>query len=92
MQNADTHPWGTILGYSFLFYEAQQSGVLPAWNRAKRGASGGWRDNAHTTDGSDIGIDASGGYYDAGGARWLGMTLPHPCMCASEPAATLPVG
>ncbi len=64
--NDDVHPWGTLLGNSFFFYEAQQSGVLPTWNRARR-ANGGWRDNSHTTDGADIGIDASGGFYDAGG-------------------------
>ncbi len=61
------HPWADLLGSSFLFYEAQQSGALPAWNRARRGA-GGWRDDAHTSDGSDVGVDLSGGFYDAGGA------------------------
>ncbi len=65
-QNSDDHPWGTLLGNSFFFYEAQQSGVLPTWNRARR-ANGGWRDNAHTTDGADVGYDTSGGFYDAGG-------------------------
>lgn len=45
---------------SFLFYEAQRSGWLPSDNRVD------WRGNSATGDGSDNGIDLSGGYYDAG--------------------------
>jgi endoglucanase len=59
-------PWAKLLGNSFLFYEAQQSGKLPSYNRVRR-IVGGWRDDAHTTDGQDIGKDLSGGFYDAGG-------------------------
>jgi endoglucanase len=62
------HPWATLLEYSFIFYEAQQSGVLPSWNRVRLGLPGGFRGNAFTQDGSDIGIDAAQGFHDAGGA------------------------
>lgn len=45
---------------SFLFYEAERSGKLPADNRIP------WRDDSALDDGSDVGIDLTGGYYDAG--------------------------
>eukprot|EP00878_Enallax_costatus_P032884 GHUV01036208.1.p2 GENE.GHUV01036208.1~~GHUV01036208.1.p2 ORF type:complete len:112 (+),score=19.33 GHUV01036208.1:663-998(+) len=63
--------YAKVLGYSYLFYEAQQSGVLPGWNRLLYGTSGpygtGYKKNAHVDDGSVIGKDLSGGWYDAGG-------------------------
>ncbi|MGL1887615.1 MAG: glycoside hydrolase family 9 protein [Reichenbachiella sp.] len=54
------HNYGEALQKSLFFYEAQQSGVLPDWNRV------GWRGDATTTDGSDVGHDLNGGWYDAG--------------------------
>ncbi|KAJ9511028.1 hypothetical protein QJQ45_002824 [Haematococcus lacustris] len=51
------------------FYEAQQSGPIPSWNRAAK-ANGGWRSNSHMQDGfgpGGINSDLSGGLYDAGG-------------------------
>ncbi len=63
------HPWNTLLGLAWRFYEAQQSGRLPDWNRAKRTQPGGWRDDAHLSDGSGSNVDATGGYYDAGGEQ-----------------------
>jgi hypothetical protein len=61
-----------VLGYSYLFYEAQQTGQLPGWNRLLYGTSSseygtGWKKNAHLTDGADVQKDLSGGWYDAGG-------------------------
>ncbi|MFT5757970.1 MAG: endoglucanase [Alteromonadaceae bacterium] len=58
--NAQTPNYGEALQKSIYFYEAQQSGVLPPWNRAE------WRSNSTIHDGSDNGIDLSGGWYDAG--------------------------
>ena len=43
---------------SLLFYEAQRSGKLPADNRIP------WARDSALTDGSDVGLDLSGGYYD----------------------------
>lgn len=43
---------------SILFYEAQRSGKLPANNRIP------WRGNSALSDGSDVGIDLTGGWYD----------------------------
>jgi PKD repeat protein len=52
--------YGEALQKSIYFYEAQQSGVLPDWNRTE------WRGNSTISDGSDNGLDLSGGWYDAG--------------------------
>ncbi|KAG0727200.1 Endoglucanase E-4 [Chionoecetes opilio] len=46
---------------SFLFYEAQRSGVLPPDQRVKP-----WRWDSALHDGADVGHDLTGGYYDAG--------------------------
>lgn len=46
------------LSKSVLFYEAQRSGVLPSSNRIP------WRGNSFLSDGSDEGVDLTGGYFD----------------------------
>ena len=52
--------YGEALQKSILFYEAQQAGRLPDWNRVP------WRDDATLEDGADVGLDLSGGWLDAG--------------------------
>ncbi|QRV91361.1 endoglucanase [Ceratobasidium sp. AG-Ba] len=52
--------WSTLLGNLIYFYEAQRSGKLPSTNRVS------WRNSSALNDGSDIGKDLTGGYYDAG--------------------------
>ncbi|MBD0269924.1 MAG: glycoside hydrolase family 9 protein, partial [Cyanobacteria bacterium Co-bin8] len=52
--------YAEALQKSFLFYEAQRSGDLPANNRIE------WRGDSAMRDGSDVGRDLTGGYYDAG--------------------------
>ncbi|HHP7231038.1 MAG TPA: glycoside hydrolase family 9 protein [Xenococcaceae cyanobacterium] len=52
--------YGEALQKSILFYEAQQAGKLPAWNRVP------WRADAALQDGSDVGVDLTGGWFDAG--------------------------
>jgi endoglucanase len=59
-QHASAINYGESLQKSIYFYEAQQSGVKPAWNRVE------WRADATVTDGADVGVDLSGGWYDAG--------------------------
>ncbi|MBB3698905.1 glycoside hydrolase family 9 protein [Flammeovirga yaeyamensis] len=54
------HRYGEALQKSIFFYEAQQSGKLPDWNRVT------WRDDSALADGSDVGLDLTGGWYDAG--------------------------
>lgn len=52
--------YGEALQKSFLFYEAQRSGDLPATNRIA------WRGDSSLKDGADVGRDLSGGYHEAG--------------------------
>ncbi|MGQ4649182.1 glycoside hydrolase family 9 protein [Lyngbya aestuarii] len=52
--------YGEALQKSFLFYEAQRSGKLPDDNRVA------WRGDSALNDGADVGINLTGGYYDAG--------------------------
>ncbi|WP_109302423.1 glycoside hydrolase family 48 protein [Aquimarina sp. AU474] len=52
--------YGEALQKSLFFYEVQQSGELPDWNRVS------WRGNSTTNDGSDVGLDLNGGWFDAG--------------------------
>lgn len=54
------HNYGEALQKSILFYESQQSGVLPDWNRIS------WRSDAGVNDGQDVGLDLTGGWFDAG--------------------------
>lgn len=56
-----------MLGLSYLFYEGQMSGNLPAWNRLLAGKPGGYKKSAHLKDGAADGFDLAGGFYDAGG-------------------------
>ncbi|WP_433532156.1 glycoside hydrolase family 9 protein [Micromonospora sp. CA-263727] len=52
--------YAEALQKSLLFYEAQQSGKLPSWNRVS------WRGDSALQDGTDVGLDLTGGWYDAG--------------------------
>ncbi|NLP14837.1 MAG: glycoside hydrolase [Clostridium sp.] len=58
---ANSHDYSTALEYSILFYDANKCGPDAAVNNVFD-----WRGACHTTDGSDIGIDLTGGYHDAG--------------------------
>ncbi|WP_319418747.1 glycoside hydrolase family 9 protein [Pleurocapsa sp. FMAR1] len=55
-----TENYGEALQKAILFYEAQQTGRLPEWNRVP------WRGDATLEDGADVGVDLSGGWVDAG--------------------------
>ncbi|XP_047974367.1 endoglucanase 8-like isoform X1 [Salvia hispanica] len=58
--NAKSHDYGDALSKSLLFFEGQRSGKLPSTQRMT------WRKDSALRDGSDKGVDLSGGYYDAG--------------------------
>ncbi|KAI9574524.1 glycoside hydrolase family 9 protein [Boletus coccyginus] len=60
--------WSSLLGGLLYFYEAQRSGKLPASNRVK------WRNDSALSDGQDVHLDLTGGYYDAG--DYIKCTFP----------------
>ncbi|MBQ1069858.1 glycoside hydrolase family 9 protein, partial [Micromonospora sp. D75] len=59
-QAAAAFNYAEALQKSLFFYEAQQSGRKPSWNRVS------WRGDSALTDGADVGVDLTGGWYDAG--------------------------
>ncbi|WP_439379612.1 glycoside hydrolase family 9 protein [Amycolatopsis lexingtonensis] len=52
--------YGEALQKAVWFYDAQRSGALPADNRVS------WRGPSALDDGKDVGVDLTGGFYDAG--------------------------
>jgi endoglucanase len=55
--------WSNVLGNSLWFYDAQRSGRL---NEGSYGNRVDWRNDSALEDGSDWGIDLTGGFHDAG--------------------------
>ncbi|XP_050222250.1 endoglucanase 8-like [Mercurialis annua] len=58
--NVASQDYGDALTKCILFLEGQRSGKLPATQRMS------WRKDSALYDGSDVKMDLSGGYYDAG--------------------------
>lgn len=54
------YDYAEALQKALFFYECQRSGHLPANNRVT------WRGDAATGDGSDVNLDLTGGWFDAG--------------------------
>ncbi|KAF8974347.1 glycoside hydrolase family 9 protein [Flammula alnicola] len=52
--------WTSLLGNLIYFYDEQRSGTLPSTNRVP------WRNDSLILEGLDVGIDLTGGFYDAG--------------------------
>lgn len=66
---ATTYNYGEVLQKAIYFYEAQRSGKLPKTNRVE------WRGDSGLKDGSEQGIDLTGGWYDAGDNMKFGFPM-----------------
>ena len=65
----ENYNYAQVLHYSILFYEAQRSGKLPESNRIP------WRGDSNLNDGSNIGRDLTGGWFDAGDHVKFGLPM-----------------
>jgi hypothetical protein len=63
--------YGEVLQKSLWFYEAQRSGPLPADNQVS------WRGDSALDDGQDVGLDLTGGWYDAGDHVKFGFPMAY---------------
>ncbi|KAF2397745.1 Six-hairpin glycosidase [Trichodelitschia bisporula] len=66
--NPVNEQWNNILGNALYFFDIQRSGRLPENFRVD------WRNDSVLADGSDVGLDLSGGFFDAG--NYIKATLP----------------
>lgn len=60
--------WSQLLGNSLYFYDVQRAGKLPDNFRVS------WRNDSVLNDGKDVGLDLSGGFFDAG--NFIKATFP----------------
>lgn len=60
--------WSELLGNALYFYDIQRAGTLPNNFRVD------WRNNSVPNDGSDVGLNLSGGFFDAG--NYIKATFP----------------
>src|SRR4029077_807427 len=67
--SAQTFNYAEALQKAEFFYDAQRSGALPASNRVN------WRGDSGLGDGSDVGKDLTGGWYDAGDHVKFGLPM-----------------
>ena len=58
--NSGTYNYGEAMQKAIMFYEFQRSGKASADQRNN------WRGDSGMNDGADVGLDLTGGYYDAG--------------------------
>lgn len=59
-ESSNNYNYGEALQKSIIFYDFQRSGKLPSDKRDN------WRSDSGMNDGKDVGLDLTGGWYDAG--------------------------
>ena len=64
-----TFNYAEVLQKSLYFFDAQKSGKLPSGFRVP------WRGDSGLADGSDVGVDLTGGYHDAGDHVKFGLPM-----------------
>ena len=78
--------YAEALQKSMFFYEAQRSGTMPSSNRVN------WRGNSALSDGSDVGLNLTGGWYDAGDHVKFGFPMAFSATCLAWGAIDFPQG
>ncbi|SEB05567.1 endoglucanase Cel9A [Paenibacillus sp. 276b] len=68
---AGNHNYAEALQKAVYFYETQRSGNLPEDNRVE------WRGDSGLNDGADVGVDLTGGWYDAGDHVKFGLPMAY---------------
>jgi endoglucanase len=84
--SGQTFNYAEALQKSIFFYEAQQSGFLPSTNRVS------WRGDSALADGSDVGRDLTGGWYDAGDHVKFGFPMAFSATALAWGAIDFPQG
>lgn len=69
--------YSKALSLGLTFFDVQKSGKLPADNPIS------WRHDSALSDGSDVGLDLTGGLYDAGDQIKFGFPLAFTCTMLS---------
>jgi len=69
VRQGQTFNYGEALQKAIWFYEAQISGTKPPWSRVS------WRGDSAMGDGSDVGRDLTGGWFDAGDHIKFGFAM-----------------
>ncbi|CAO1616858.1 unnamed protein product [Jaminaea pallidilutea] len=72
--------WVNVLGSNLYYYDAQRAGVLPQDFRVD------WRNDSVLDDGEDVGVDLSGGFFDAGNFIKVLLPLTYTLNSIMEPA------
>ncbi len=75
--SAQTFNYAEAMQKALFFYEAQRSGALPADNEII------WRADSALHDGTDAGLDLTGGWYDAGDHVKFGLPMASSAMTLS---------
>jgi endoglucanase len=69
LARGQTFNYAEALQKSTFFYEAQISGPKPSWSRVT------WRGDSAMQDGADVGVDLTGGWFDAGDHVKFGFAM-----------------